>query len=95
MLIGDVKRADRRYPAYFGLRPLVRTSVLPADLGWPAGGEGGWQRGPAPVPGPVPVIDAQNRRSVTVRRIGIWLMASLAGLALGLAATSSVIGALR
>jgi hypothetical protein len=120
VLVGDVKRADRRYPAYFGLRPLVRTSILPGDLGWSAGtagtagsvgsagtadtagsvgsagsagAAGAWRLGPASSPGPGP--DAPNLRSVTVRSIGVWLVASLAGLGLGLAATSAVIGTLR
>ena len=105
-LISDFRSGDRPDPAIAGMQPLVQAGV-PTGVGapgWQVGGTewqpagGGWSAAAPPAPGVVPVYGPGAKRSTSGTgplRTGAWLLASLAGTALGFAMSSSLITLLR
>jgi hypothetical protein len=107
-LISDFRSGDRPDPAITGMQPLVQAAVTagaPSGPGWQAGGTqgqptgtGAWPMAAMPAPGVVPVYGPVTKRSTSGTgrlRIGAWLLASLAGMAVGFALSSSLITLLR
>jgi hypothetical protein len=76
------------------MQPLVQATVT---AGAPSG-TGAWPTATMPAPGVVPVYGPVTKRSTSGSgrlRAGAWLLASLAGTAVGFALSSSVITLLR
>jgi hypothetical protein len=70
------------------MQPLVRAAVVPGFAGPQPGAGGGWQPGGAIMPNSVvsPVA-----RGGELLRVGIWLLASVAGAGLGIVLSSTLI----
>jgi hypothetical protein len=93
-LISDLRSGDRPDPAISAMQPLVQASVT---AGVPSG-TGAWPSATMPAPGVVPVYGPAAKRSTSGSgrlRTGAWLLASLAGMAVGFAVSSSLITLLR
>ena len=88
-LISDFRSGGRPDSAITAMQPLVQAAVAPGMLGPTA---------TMPAPGVVPVYGPVTKRSTSgpgPLRTGAWLLASLAGVAAGLALSSSLITLLR
>ena len=93
-VISDFRSGGRPDPAITAMQPLVPAAVTP---GAPSG-MGGWSSAAVPTTGVVPVYGPGTRRSTSGTgplRTGAWLLASLAGTAIGFALSSSLITLLR
>jgi hypothetical protein len=110
-LAGDLRSAGRPSPAVPGMQPLVRAAVPAAPGLPPGGAgsfqpasTGTWQPGMVPTPGMTPAPgmvpgpgtgSAAASRSTELLRTAVWLIVSLAGTAVGIALSASLISVLR
>ena len=110
-LISDLRNGDHPDPAITAMQPLVQAAATPGApggpgaAGWQAGGTqwqpagtGAWPTATMPAPGVVPVYGPVTKRSTSGNqrlRTGAWLLASMAGMAVGFALSSSLITLLR
>lgn len=106
-LVSALRDGGRPGPAVAAMQPLARAAVMPGvpiaagpagGAQWQPGGTGGSSSATMPAAGVVPGYGPGSKRSAggTVRsRTGAWLLASLAGAALGPAVSSSVVTVLQ
>jgi hypothetical protein len=100
-LISDFRNGDRPGPAITAMQPLVQAAATPGAPGgtqWQPAGTGAWPTATMPAPGVVPVYGPVTKRSTSGNqrlRTGAWLLASVAGMAVGFALSSSLITLLR
>jgi hypothetical protein len=98
-LAGTLRAAGRLSPAMSGPQPLVRAVIPPglASSGWQPNDIGGWRGsvGGMAGAGGVGGLQASPGRAAAIMSAFAWLVASLAGVAVGIAVSSSLIAALK